>query len=557
MDPPPEFLYTGPGWEYPEPAEQRPALPLAGLPNLLLPPAEGVKVDAVAPAPSSIVPVVEALRRKGYRGLPADMRRLEPRHVPQVLPAHQRPAHVPPGRPLYEPLFRRIPELGDINQQQLGDCWFLAALAAIVHAGTGNAIRRMLCDSYDHAYVRLWEMSRQPRWIRVEKSLLAVKSTPAVFHSIGGLWPAMLERAMTAIDWDKGGSYVVDPQGASYGRLPGGSADIALEALLGVATRTWEIADDPYHYRSLSDDYQTLKKILGGDHTDRPSPVIQGALFDSLVTQPGYPTARFYEHVWERWANLTNIAGWLAQSRQPFHQVRVYRLEDFQRFMWDFAARAINQAHWAMVMHSIPPSPRGTSLWGSSPPPTAHEAVDCVCRWARERQIFSGRRGTGVYTDAQVRLYRDIEAHLLVHRPLVLSTRATVSNKPRDPRSVGLGSSGETQARGLAASHGYAVVGCHTTDTGLCFVQVFNPWGAIGRGYTFAPAALQLKPSPAAIRRAQVLATGGQKPELAYETESPVFWLELTDVTKRCGWLMSCTSTPDPIREGLSSAKSA
>jgi hypothetical protein len=62
------------------------------------------------------------------------------------------------------PLFLRNPALGDIVQQQLGNCWFLAALAAIVHLGTGDAVRRMMCDAGARAYVRLWDPGGAPHY---------------------------------------------------------------------------------------------------------------------------------------------------------------------------------------------------------------------------------------------------------------------------------------------------------------------------------------------------------------------------------------------------------
>ena len=49
---------------------------------------------------------------------------------------------------------------------------------------------------------------------------------------------------------------------------------------------------------------------------------------------------------------------------------------------------------------------------------TARQAVECVCRWVRQQQIFTGKRGTGFYTAAQVRLYDEIAQHLQARRPV-------------------------------------------------------------------------------------------------------------------------------------------
>jgi hypothetical protein len=165
--------------------------------------------------------------------------------------------------------------------------------------------------------------------------------------------------------------------------------------------------------------------------------------------------------------------------------------------------------------------------------------MECVCQWAGRKRLFPGRRWTGRYTAAQVRLYDEIERHLLALRPVCLLTRELVGTP--DPER---GTRGERKSKGLAGSHVYAVTGCHTdAATGARFVQVFNPWGRTGRGYAFSPTALHLKPSPAALQT-------WSKHQSAYETAEPLFWLELADVTKRCEEIYTCKTTPIVIKQG-------
>jgi hypothetical protein len=501
--------------------------------GLLLIPYEA-QVEPVDPVPGSVVPVVEDLKSKGVKGIPSS---------DKLYPEHRRQRRR---------LFERLPELGDINQRQLGDCWFLAALAAIVHPGTGHAIEFMMRTSGldDDAYVQLYDQAQRSRYVRVDKGLIEVRG-PAVFHSAvlsaGGLWAAVLEKAMTAID--KEGQF--DPKGASYERLKGGQSHLAFQALLGVEGDFQTITEAEYHYDPASNDFLELRKILKGDHNDSPSMPIKTALFGGLVDPTKLNT--FYDTVWEPWADQTNMLPfWMSSFGTHSSQGRVYRLDDFEDYLRAFANNPLNGMLWTTLSSGFNSDVYLADLaaFQSNPftvqmpdfrrrAPTALQAVEQVCRWVRQQRVFSGRRGTGLYTASQVRLYDEIEGHLLALRPVCLGTRELVGT----PDPV-LGSSGEKVSKGLAGSHGYAVTGCYKDNaTGARFLQVFNPWGRTGRGYTFAPGALHLKPTMAAIERVM-------KGEKAYETAEPLFWLELADVTKRCDRVFTCKSTPLAIKQG-------
>jgi hypothetical protein len=475
--------------------------PQPGGPDGLLLVPSNAQVEEVEPDPGSINQVAEDLRTKGLKEIPYSIF-LFPRHETQR-----------------RRLFERLPELGDINQQQMGDCWFLAALAAIVTLGTGNAIKLMMCGQGDYAYVRLWDRAQAPHYVMVDKGLIEVRG-PAVFHSAGGLWTAVLEKAMTAID--KEGRF--DPKGAVYGRLKGGLSHFAFQALLGVEGQSADISAHEYHNPTEAD-FSTLKGILKGEHEHAASMLLKREVFGGLV--PFTELNRFYDTFWAPWVQQTALSGLWQASYGHFTQGRVYRLEDFERFLRDFANDAGRRLLWM-----------GLSNWNLHLY-TAPKAVECVCQWARRKRVFSGRRSTGVYTAPQVRLYDEIVQHLQALRPVCLATNPLVGTP--DPQR---GSSGEQKSKGLAGAHAYAVTGYHQDPaTGARFVQVFNPWGRTGRGYTFSPNALHLKPSPAALQK-------WVNDQSAYETDEPLFWLELADVTKRCHQIFTCKTTSDVIAGG-------
>ena len=183
--------------------------------------------------------------------------------------------------------------------------------------------------------------------------------------------------------------------------------------------------------------------------------------------------------------------------------------------------------------------------------PTLEQAVRCVVDWARRQRVFAGVRGTGLYTPAQDNLYREISDHLRNYRPVCLGTDEHPGGHPEPGR----GSSGEHLSKGLAGPPGYAVLACHETPEGVKSVDVHNPWGHTGRGYTFAPQGMQLPYCEAArlrlLQRAyNPMIAPDRKAEHAYETPAGTFWLELSDLTNRCQALYTCATTPPVIIEG-------
>jgi hypothetical protein len=443
----------------------------------------------------------------------------------------------PEHRQKHGPLFERTPELKDINQHQMGDCWFLSALAAVVHSASGAFFKLIMRGDGNDVYVRLYDETRSPVFIVVSRSLIAVWGS-STYHSVGGLWAAVLEKAMTA--FDKEGNF--SPQGADYGRLKGGLAFIAFRILLGVeATLTLLEHHDQKSVLNEVEQSQLMPLLRGHGSILLP---LQQALFGSLVkVQAELPL--FYANVWGEWVAETRLGSqWTMAFLNHVAGGQVYRQEDFERFMRAFADQHESKWDWLQFRHdkSTLHLRLGNDFRGVRDAPTARWAVERVCAWARQQQVFSGRRGTGLYTPAQLALYNEIQGHLVAHRPVCLGTRKGVG-VPDPTRGV----SREHVSKGLAGPHSYAVFGCHTdVATGARFVQVFNPWGVKGRGYTFAPAELQLPPSQAAVRRTLERAQAGEKAERAYETESAVFWLDLADVTKRCEKLYTCPGASTP-----------
>lgn len=171
----------------------------------------------------------------------------------------------PKHTPVTGDLFPRDPAITDVNQRQMGNCWFLSALAEILHLGGPLIIKSMMFDEGPAVVVRLYSNGVTPVYIRVQKSLIDVRG--GSFHSVGGaLWAPMLEKAMTAFRRDDEADspgLIFDLGTASYTNLVGGFSYLAFEALLGVEAQVEPLDPALYH----TDLYAAMSAACGNCST--------------------------------------------------------------------------------------------------------------------------------------------------------------------------------------------------------------------------------------------------------------------------------------------------
>lgn len=227
-----------------------------------------------------------------------------------------------------------------------------------------------------------------------------------------------------------------------------------------------------------------------------------------------------YKSWWSPWASRLGLKGrFTVAFGNKTALGGVYRQEDFEDWLKSFDT-GLDGAIWLVQPDDI----------------RLDDVMNAIIKWTRSKSLFAFKRGTGIYNQNQLNLYTKIESHLQARSPVCLGTRAAVGTAEPTP-----GSSGEPISKGFAGKHGYAVLATRNVN-GLRFVQVYNPWGQMGRGYSFAPPELHMKPN------AKGLVQVGEKRLTAYETDSPIFWLELADVTKRCDKLYTCKTVPPLAR---------
>lgn len=158
------------------------------------------------------------------------------------------------------------PQIPDVNQQAIGDCWYLASILAILSRRLGSAwFEHSLVDNLDGtATVRLFDAAGTARYICVRKTLAVgagnLFNSSRLYHSKGALWVAMLEKALTAFDRD--GRF--DPDNAAYSRTSGNDPALAYTLLINRSRGALleETIDDP-KARQVRDYRLTFKTDKG------------------------------------------------------------------------------------------------------------------------------------------------------------------------------------------------------------------------------------------------------------------------------------------------------
>ena len=128
------------------------------------------------------------------------------------------------------------PSMNDINQGQLGDCYFLAALAEVANQ-TPSLVQSMIIDNGNDTYGVRFFVNGKSEYVTVNNSLVAGGK---YYNQSADLWASLVEKAYAQLQAD--GDVTGNPAanfGNSYASIgSGGAPDHALAEVTGATTLT-------------------------------------------------------------------------------------------------------------------------------------------------------------------------------------------------------------------------------------------------------------------------------------------------------------------------------
>lgn len=188
-------------------------------------------------------------------------------------------------------LYKGGTEAVDINQGQLGDCYFLTVLGAAANESDATLISSCFYASeLNSAGVMLVALyiNGKREWVLVDDFLPAYASgTPAFVHSkqVGEIWPCLLEKAWAKVH-------------GTYARVESGQISIAAQHVLGIPGADWNLDRDTAEKVN-----QEIKKAANKNFLMFASTYGDNRNIHGLVGGHAYEIVKRFEINWEGNAN--------------------------------------------------------------------------------------------------------------------------------------------------------------------------------------------------------------------------------------------------------------
>lgn len=393
-------------------------------------------------------------------------------------------------------LFMQQPSIEDVLQADLGDCFLLSSLIAILgRSGGPQLIESMMTrDEEEDAVVRLYVPfststpppadAGQARYVTVRWSKLC-KANGEPAGTPGALWVHILEKAYAGFN----NGALFQGQRGSFLRLNvGGYAKVALEILLGKQSVQDKLSPEASPQNEYVQSF--LKLMRGTDPSFLPDALMTPALWTLFNDWKAKNQIRY------RWDNFYYDRDPSSTSQRNTHLTPI-RLEHIAKFLQESGC--------------------------------PKEILDLLMVLLTSKKVFPGKRFTGNYLQQEIDRHEAIKTALAGGASLVAE-----ANLHDDPTASSSSTASNVhEAKGLGWKHCYALLANGPSHIlpgvaqpedpsnpppegalpeSLRGVWMCNPWrDTTGRVYR---------------RKADGNVTAEGAPER-------VFWLELADLTKR------------------------
>jgi hypothetical protein len=352
-----------------------------------------------------------------------------------------------------EPLFQHTPVIGDVIQGQLGDCYLLAALSAILSMPDGPMIiLHTMRDNGDGTVtLRLYKAGAY-HFLRIDKSVVHEAKarflgrrvgTGRTLHGEGALWVSLMEKACLA--------FIRSAKATGYEGLESGHGSETFEAIMGPGP-------------DLSK--KVAKRETGLDPALDAFEAAQG-IWAVLVNQVSAKNARWGQ----RYADDCELVA-----------STVFRdLDDTDTHVRRWAAWNVGEAQRGMqhIMPSEMMADTFDNVYRATIGGLDSQTAEIVRIWVHAAKLLAGAVGTGLYTAPQRDRFARIQRYLATRRPLTVTSPKVIPGL-----ESGKGhSAGESKVEGLVGEHVYSIAGTRTDPVGRKFVLLRNPWGSYGRAY--------------------------------------------------------------------------
>jgi len=334
-------------------------------------------------------------------------------------------------KPWRGPVFTKIPSFADVKQGNLGNCYLVATLQAILARIDGpELIQSVIKDEGIAVVMRLFD-TKDNKWqfVRLEKSL------PSTFfrdrdHSVGEKWVQMFEKAYAG--FAKNGTYAA--------MAAGGDSLASLPVFTGGVTNFRQAGEPPLTAMRLLTENVNIEN--SGLTEDKKVKLL--ALLEREIKLTPAEVV-----IWYRWRDARKLK-FTACYNAPY-------LQTFD----DIVERGSGHPH-----------PLDAAVKGK------------VLDWYEKATPIPGLMGSGVYTQGQLNFFMRVQRNVATQRPVTVESK----NKglwPVIPNAKKKGT-GEATYEGLASDHAYSVVDAKV-EANLRYLLIRNPWGNYQRVYKAQP----------------------------------------------------------------------